>query len=296
MIDLSIIIVNFNTKQLLIDCVKSIVDSSPKVSYEIIVVDNASSDDSVKEFKSLFTASKFKIIKNEKNEGFSKANNIGIKEARGRYVLFLNSDTVVYPETLETMVKFMDKNEDAGAATCKVLLPNGKLDDASHRGFPTPWNAYWHFSGVSKLFSKSKLFAGYNLGYLDLNKVHEIDACAGAFMIVKRTAGEKVNWWDEDYFWYGDDLDLCFRLKEAGFKIYFVPDVSILHYKGASGGIKKISQNISGADKNTKKLAQRARFEAMRIFYKKHYKNKYPWFINRLVDSGIYLRQKVAFL
>lgn len=301
MLDLSVIIISYNTKQLTIDCIKSIISSAKDISYEIIVVDNNSTDGTVEliknsKLKSQNYNSKVKIIKNAKNEGFSKANNIGIKESKGRYILFLNSDTIVYPNTLETMVKFMDKNKDAGAATCKVLLPNGKIDDASHRGFPTPVNSLYYFSGVSRIFPKSKLFSGYTLGYLDLNSIHEIDALAGAFMIVRREAGEKVGWWDEDFFWYGDDLDFCFRLKKAGYKIFYVPIVSILHYKGASGGIKNISRDLSKADKETRRIAQKARFDAMRIFYNKHYKDRYPWYINHLVWGGISIRQRLSSL
>lgn len=294
MTDLSIVIISYNTKNILLDCISSIKGSiyGVKLNTEIIVVDNFSTDGSaealIKDYPSVI------LIKNKENLGFSKANNIGIKKARGRYILFLNSDTIVYKKTLETMVEFMDKNKDAGAATCKVLMPNGKLDDASHRGFPSPLNSLYYFSGLSKFFPKSKRFAGYNLSYLNLDEVHKIDACAGAFMMVRKSAGEKVRWWDEDFFWYGDDLDFCYRLKRLGYKIYYVPNVSILHYKGASGGIKSISKHLTKADKETKRLATKARFDAMRIFYNKHYKNKYSWYINLLVSGGISLRQRLS--
>src|SRR3989344_5519957 len=199
-VDVSIVIVSFNTRDLTIECIGSVVRTIKKSSYEVIVVDNNSEDDSVKEISNFkFQISNFKLIKNKENVGFSRANNIGVKEASGRFVLFLNSDTVVYGNTIDGMVEFMDWNKDAGAATCFVRLPNGKLDDAAHRGFPTPWRALSHFSGSSKIFKKSKLFAGYSLGHLDLNKTHEIDALAGAFMLVKREAGEQVGWWDEDF-------------------------------------------------------------------------------------------------
>lgn len=291
MVDLSIIIVSYNTKDFLFRCLKSVFENAPKAyTWEIIVVDNASTDGSIDVIKS----SKLKIISNEKNVGFSKANNIGVKEAKGRYILFLNSDTVVYPNTLEQMIKFVDAHKEAGAATCKVKLLNGKLDDACHRGFPTLWNSFCHFTGLSRLFIGKKLFGGYNLGWIKLRKIHQIDACAGAFMIVRKEAGVEVGWWDEDYFWYGDDLDFCYRLKEKGWKIYFVPTVSIIHYKGVSGGIKKVSKNLTTADLKTKKLAQKARFEAMRIFYSKHYRDKYPKLLSWIVDKGIFLREKIG--
>jgi hypothetical protein len=170
-------------------------------------------------------------------------------------------------------------------------MPNGQIDDASHRGFPTPWNAFVHFSGLAKIFGKTKLFGGYNLGFKNFSETHEIDALAGAFMVVRREAGEKVSWWDEDYFFYGEDLDFCYMLQQKGWKIYYVPEFSVLHYKGVSGGLKKVSKDITTADSETKKRATKARFDAMRIFYKKHYEDKYPLFITRLVYTGISLKQ-----
>lgn len=292
MIDLSIIIVSYNTKDFLKNCLDSIYQTSNNFSFEIIVVDNASNDSSAdlvsKEYKDVI------LIKNSQNLGFSKANNTGVKKSSGRYVLFLNSDTVVYENTLKYMLDFMDKNKNAGASTCKLVMPNGKIDDASHRGFPTPWNSFTHFSGLSKILGKTKLFGGYNLGYLDLKTVHKIDALAGAFMLVRRNVGQEVGWWDEDYFFYGEDLDFCYMLKQKGFEIYYVPQVSILHYKGVTGGIKKTSESITTADSQTRKKATQERFRAMRLFYKKHYEDKYPWFVTRLVYWGISLKQLIS--
>jgi len=293
MIDLSIVIVSYNTKDFLIKCLASIEETAKDFTYEIVVVDNASTDGTVDEISDI-RYQDIKIIKNKENLGFSKANNIGIRKTNGRYVLFLNADTIVYPITLKTMIDFMDKNKDAGAATCKLQMPSGKIDDATHRGFPTPWNSFCHFSGLSKIFPKVKLFGGYNLSYLDLSKTHEIDALAGAFMMVRKIAGNKVGWWDEDYFFYGEDLDFCYMLKQKGWKIYYVPEVSILHYKGVSGGIKKISKEVTTANKETRKKAQAERFKAMRIFYKKHYETKYSRIVTRLVYFGISVKKLIS--
>lgn len=292
MIDLSIIIVSYNTSDFLKECIESIRKNTNNFNYEIIVVDNNSSDDSVEIIKKKFP--QVLVIESRENLGFSKANNLGVEKSKGRYVLFLNPDTVVYKDSLFGMVKFMDEHNEAGTATCKLLMPDGRLDDASHRGFPNPWNSLSYFSGFSKLFPSSKLFGGYNLGFLDLSKTHEIDACAGAFMMVRRQAGEKIGWWDEDYFFYGEDLEFCFRLKENGWKIYFVPAFSVLHYKGVSGGIKKVSQKITTADIETKKRATNWRFSAMKIFYRKHYQSKYPFILNWLVILGINLKNWVS--
>jgi GT2 family glycosyltransferase len=292
MIDLSIIIVNYNTKEFLKNCLKSVIDSTRNISYEIIVVDNASHDGSPEMVKKEF--SNVRVIANKQNVGFSKANNQGVKiSEKSRYVLFLNSDTIVQNKVLEEMIKFMDCHKDAGAATCKLIMPNGKIDDATHRGFPTPWNAFCHFSGLSRVAPKSKIFTGYTLGWMDLGKTHEIDALAGAFMLVRRPAGEEVKWWDEDYFFYGEDLDFCFMLKQKGWKIYYVPDFFIKHFKGVSGGIKSVSKNITTASEETKIRATKSRFNAMRIFYKKHYKDQYPRIINFLVNAGISLRERL---
>lgn len=295
-IDLSVIILNYNSGDFLKNCLRSVLQSEENgFKYEVIVVDNASTDGSLKkiQYSNIQSKLKIKIIKNKKNLGFAAGNNVGIKKAEGRYILFLNPDTLVRENTFKEMIKFMDSYPQAGAATCRVELPDGRLDEACHRGFPTPWNAFCHFSGLEKLFPKSKLFSGYLLGHLSLNKIHEIDSGAGAFLIVRREAGEKINWWDEDYFWYGEDLDFCYRIKQNGWRIYFVPKVKIIHFKGVSSGIKKESAKISKASKKTKIRALKASVAVMRIFYRKHYLNKYPKLINWLVMRGIDLVEKI---
>jgi len=292
MIDLSIIIVNYNTKEFLRNCLNSVVESTKNISYEIIVVDNASRDGSVEMIGK--ECPQVRLIANKQNVGFSKANNQGVKISKeSRYVLFLNSDTIVENKTLEEMINFMDFHKDAGAATCKLVMPNGQIDDAIHRGFPTPWNALCHFSGLARIFPKSRIFSGYNLGWMNLDKAHRIDALAGAFMLVRWSAGEEAKWWDEDYFFYGEDLDFCFMLKQKGWKIYYVPEFSIKHFKGVSGGIKSVSKNITTASEETKIRATKSRFNAMRIFYRKHYQDNYPWIVNFLVNIGISLREKI---
>ncbi|MGB9911188.1 MAG: glycosyltransferase family 2 protein [Microgenomates group bacterium] len=292
-IDLSIIILNYNSGEFLENCLNSVFSSEKNgFNYEVIVVDNASTDNSIKKIEKF----KFKgliIIKNKKNLGFSAGNNIGVKKAKGRYLLFLNPDTLVKKNTFKEMIKFMDDHPEVGVATCRVELPNGKMDEACHRGFPTPWNAFCHFSGLEKLFPKSRIFSGYILGWKPLNEAHEIDAGAGAFLIVRREAGEKINWWDEDYFWYGEDLDFCYRIKKLGWKIYYFPKVKIIHFKGITSGIRKESQKISLANKETKIKAIKASTSAMRIFYRKHYLNKYPRFITWLVLKGIDILEKI---
>lgn len=303
-IDLSIVIVTYNSFETIKQCVDSVEKTIKKNSFEIVVIDNDSKDDTSelarnleKQYKNLL------FIKNKENCGFSKANNIGIKHTSGRFLLFLNPDTLVYKNTIDGMIDFMDKTTNAGAATCFVELKNGKLDDSCHRGFPTPWRSSCYFMGLSRLFPKSKLFAGYNMTYLDLEKTHEIDSLAGSFMITRREVGEKLGWWDEDFFFYGEDLDFCFRIKQLGYKVYFVPSYRALHYKGVSSGIKKVSKEISKATRETRLFATRHRFNAMRIFYNKHYEERYPkvvtWLVYKAIDlkkwfGSSYLKEKTS--
>lgn len=294
MTELSIIILNYNTKILTLDAISSIEKNYPKEvmsgKFEVIVTDNASSDGSIaafQEYKKKTKITSFHIVDNEGNIGFSAGNNIGVSKALGKYILFLNSDTIVYPKTLQYMLGFMKKNPDAGAATCKLINRDGEIDFNCHRGFPTPWNSLCYFSGLTHLFPHSRFFAGYTQGWKDMDTTHVVDAIEGAFMLISRKVGEKVHWWDEDYFFYGEDLQLCFDIKKLGYKIYYVPQVSIMHIGGVSSGIKKETQNVSTATHDTKRRIQLARFDAMKLFYKKNYVNKYPKIVTWLVIKGI---------
>src|SRR5258706_7070535 len=290
---LSIIILNYNTKRIALEAVASIeVNYAKEVAsgeFQIILTDNKSPDKSLELFLDYKKKTKtmfFDVVDNGGNIGFAKGNNKGIPYAKGRYVLFLNPDTIVYPKTLTRMVEFMDTTPDAGAATCRVETRDREIDEASHRGFPTPWNAFTHFSGLEKVFPHSRLFAGYISGWENLEKIHTIPAVVGAFLFVRKSVGEKIGWWDEDYFFYGEDLQFCYDIWQAGYKIYYVPDVKILHLGGVSSGIKKHSQNITTANRKTRANAQGWRFDAMRIFYKKNYAKHNP-LISWIVMKGI---------
>jgi len=297
--NLSIIIISYNTKKLLIDCLQSIEESEKsknrKLGMEVIIVDNHSTDgtrECLKEIKdNQFKNFTIKTIFNQENVGWAKANNQGIRESGGEYLLFLNPDTIVLPFALTKLYHSMEKDPQVGIATGRINLANGQFQKECHRGFPTPWNSFCHFTGMDRIFPKSRLFAGYFLGYLPLDVDHEIDACTGAFMMVKRKVGEKIGWWDEDYFWYGEDLDICYRTKKAGFKTMYYPYLCIIHYHGASSGI--IKETKSKANAKTKKMAALASTKAMRTFYQKHYQKKYPTIINKLTISGINLLEKI---
>lgn len=296
-IDVSIVVLNYNTKDFLLKCLQSIKESSLSgINTEVVVVDNASNDGSVESITSTTGIKSItsRIIENKKNVGFSAGNNIGVKHATGRYVLFLNPDTVLPKNALRIMYEFMEEHKDVGVASPRLQLADGTLDEASHRGFPTPWNAFCHFSGLRKLFPKSRIFAGYTLGWLlDDKESHEVDSVSGAFFFVRKEAGEEVSWWDEDYFWNADDLDFCFRLKEKRWKIMFVPQIMVLHYRGVASGIKGHSRTISTATQETRVRAAYASTEAMRIFYKKHYARKYPKVVMGLVLFGVSVLEKI---
>ncbi len=283
-VNLSIIILNYNTSDLLRQCLASI----PKEpDYEVIVVDNASSDNSVAMVKANFPNAK--IIQSQTNLGYTKGNNLAKGKVSGDYVLFLNSDTKLEKDTLPTMVDFMDTDPKIGIATCLTLLPSGQLYYASHRGFPTPWNSFCYFTGLAKLFPKSKLFAGYTASYLPVNTVHEIDACSGTFLLIRKPLLDEIGWFDEDYFSYGEDIELCYQVKNRGFKVMFNPKVSLTHYWGASSGLKSTSKNVSTATSENRLRWNNARYQAMKIFFDKHYKNRYPFFVPPLIYLAISL-------
>lgn len=284
---LSIIILNHNTSELLKQCLSSIPSDNET---QIIVVDNASTDDSVEMVKKNF--SKVELILNPENNGYTRGNNMARKAVKGDYVLFLNSDTKMFSDTLPEILKLMDSDERIGISTPFIKLVNGKPYYGSHRGFPTPWNSLCYFSGLAKLFPQSKLFAGYTATYLSLTTTHEIDACSGTFLLIRKNLLDQIGWFDEDYFSYGEDLEMCFRIKELGYKIMFDPDAELIHYWGASSGLTKSTEKLSQSDQATKEKWSQARYEAMKIFYDKHYCKQYPKIVRALIFFGIDLMSK----
>jgi len=264
---------------------------------EIIVVDNGSTDDSIKminEFKKLTNSKSksvnpliFKLIENKENVGFAGGNNVGLKIANGRYILFLNSDTEIFPGSLKEAIDFMDSDKTIGAMTPKTVLYSGKMDPDCHRGFPTPWASLTYFLGLEKLFPKSRLFGQYHKFYENLDKPHEIDAGFGTFMLIRKEVYEAIGGWDESYFFYGEDLDYFYRIKQAGWKVMFYPKILLKHHKGGSSGLRKESKKITLASRETRIKTARASIRAMEIFYKKFYKDKYPNWLTFLVLSAI---------
>lgn len=279
MIKLSIIIVNFNVKAFLQNCLLSVRKSLEDIPSEIIVVDNASDDGSVEIIKKNFPD--VKLIELSENLGFSKANNIGLKIAKGEYICLLNPDTIVEEDTFNTMIRFMESHPEAGMAGCKILNPDGTFQLACRRSFPTPWVAFTKIFGLSALFPKSKLFARYNITYLDENQTYEVDAISGSFMFLRRDVYEKVGGLDESFFMYGEDLDWCFRIKEAGFKIYYVHSTKIIHFKGESTKRSNIDE-------------VKHFYNAMRLFVRKHFSGSF--LMELILQFAINARSALAFL
>lgn len=275
--DLSVVIVSYNVSSFLDQALTTIEDSARGFEHEVFVVDNASSDDSVAMAGKKHP--KVHVIVNTENLGFAKANNRALKEVSGRYVLLLNPDTVLRHDTLRIMVEFLDTHQDAGAAGCKVINPDGSLQLACRRGFPTPGVAFFKMVGLANLFPKSKKFGAYNLTYLDPDTVAEVDAISGSFMMLRKEILDTVGLLDEVYFMYGEDLDYCYRIKEAGWKIFYVPSTEIIHFKGESTKSVPTMQSIHTF------------YNAMDIFVNKHYSNRSLFLFPRwLLMTGIYSR------
>lgn len=288
-LDLSIIILNYNTKNLLRDCLRSVLQTKKDgFRWEIIVVDNNSEDGSAVMVRKEFP--KVKLIESQKNLGFAGGNNLGLKKAKGKYILFLNSDTQVKPQAFKEMIAFMEKNPQVGASTPKTILFSGGMDPDCHRGFPTPWASFCYFFGLEKLFPKSRLFGQYHKLYLDLAEPHEIDAGFGTFMIIRRKVLDQVGHWDESYFFYGEDLDLFYRIKKGGWKVMFYPKPLVTHYKGASSGLRRESREVSRAGRKIRIKVAKASVKAMEIFYRKFYQDKYPRLLTWVVILGIRIR------
>lgn len=280
-VPISIIILSYNTRDLLVRCISSVYTAqTSRDTWEIIVVDNASTDDSVVEIKRIFPL--VHIIENKKNIGFAAGNNIGIKRAKGSIILLLNSDTEVTVGAIQETARYLVHQPEAGAATCMLTRPDGSMDPACHRGFPTPGASFAYFLGFEKIFPKSTRFGRYHMGYKDMSQPHEIDSPSGAFFMIKKSIIKKVGLLDERFFMYGEDIDWAYRIKKAGLRILFYPYVSVLHKKWQSG---------KGHEDEKRRITSAIYFyEAMQLFYKKQYQKKYPLPISVLILGILTIR------
>lgn len=285
---ISVIILSYNVRDLLKKAIQAVYDTYKVPGLQIIVVDNASSDDSVAMVKKTFP--KVDMVTSDTNTGFAAGNNLAKKITKGDIVLFLNPDTEVQENAIKKCSEILHEKDELGAITCKVMLPNGKIDYSCHRGLPTVWNTFCYWLGLSKMFPKSKTFAGYEATYLDTNTSHYIDCISGTFLMIKRKVLDKINWWDEDYWWNGEDIEFCYRVKKTGYKIWYEPSVHMMHYKGSSSGLWSTSKVV--VPKETKIKAAKSAARAMRIFTNKHWKELGPWYIMIFVKFGITLLEK----
>ncbi len=278
---LSVIIVNYNVRHFLEQCVQSVSKALQGIEGEIFVVDNNSVDGSVEMIREKFP--EVKLIANKNNAGFSKANNQAIRIAQGEYVLLLNPDTVVEEDTFSTCIEFMDSMPDAGALGVKLIDGKGNFLPESKRGLPTPQVAFFKIFGLARLFPKSKFFGKYHLGYLDKEETNEIEILSGAFMFMRKKALDKAGFLDEDFFMYGEDIDLSYRISQAGYKIYYHPKTRIIHYRGES--TKKSSINYVFVF-----------YQAMIIFANKHFSQKNARLFSLFIKSAVYLRAAFSVL
>jgi GT2 family glycosyltransferase len=285
-LELSIIILNYNTAALLDDCLKSLGKVRREADFEIIVADNGSTDSSTQMLSEKYPG--VKLVKNGANLGFAKGNNAARGLTKGEFVLFLNTDTLVKKETLAMSLAYLRKNKQVGALTCKLVLPDGTLDKDARRSFPTPWVAFTHLVlPLDGLFPKSKLFARYWYGYKSPDEVHQTDVIQGAFFLVRKEVLDNAGWFDEDYFLDGEDIDLCWKIKQLGWKIVYYPKVEIIHLKGITKGKnKKTLRKVSLKEKMKFRMSG---VNSMEIFYRKRLWPEYPLLLNYLVIVGIKL-------
>jgi len=288
--ELSVVILSYNTKSITHNCLSALYKSliTSDISSEIIIIDNNSNDgskDMIEHFSKNHSSKKIliKTIFNNKNKGYSFANNQGLKFAKGKNILFINSDTIIRKISWIKLLTFLNSDSKYAVITVKVTLPSGKIDPASHRGFPTIWNSFCYFSGLENIFGKlpiiGRFFCGYHLLNLNLNSVHEIDSPSGTFYFAKSNIVKKMNGFDESFFMYGEDVDLSYRIKNQRYKIIYYPYYSVLHIKSVSG-LKKENNIIRSSTRQNF-------YTAMKIFYDKHYSKKHSYFINKLVHFFI---------
>jgi GT2 family glycosyltransferase len=302
-VDLSIVIVTYNGREVALQTLRSFqqaIAADPEHAFEVIVVDNASQDGVADAVANTDWAPvPVRLIRNDQNLGYAVANNMGYEASAGRYLLFSNPDIEVNDRTLPTLLALMDAQPEVGACTPFLeLVKTGGIDWGAHRGFPTPWASFSYMSGLARLTRSSKrlsrLFGRYHLLDRDLTRAHPVDAIRGGFFFVRREVFEAAGRWDEDYFMYGEDLDLCYVIKGLGHEIMFYPQARALHYHGLTTGLKAHSQAQSSVDAEARHRAYAAFYDTMKIFYDKHYRRRYGPVIRWLIFAAIDARKAIG--
>ena len=272
---LSIIIISYNVKYFLEQCLCSVTAAVSEFEVEIIVIDNCSSDDSIAYLQPHFPQVKY--IQNKTNEGFAKANNRALQQASGDYILFLNPDTILAEDTLTSCVSFFQNHKNAGAVGVRMIDGSGAFLPESKRSFPSPMVSFYKLVGLSSLFSSSQYFGRYALGYLSETEVHKVDVIAGAFMMIPKKVLDITGGFDEQFFMYAEDIDLSYRIQKSGYHNYYLGNITIVHFKGES--TKKGSFNYV-----------QAFYNAMLLFVKKWYRGGSAWFLRQGLQIGITTR------
>lgn len=277
-IDLSIIIINYMTYDKTVNTIESIIKYTEKITYEIILVDNGSKNND-KQLLSSYCKTKPQIlfIPSKTNLGFGRGNNLALKYANGAYICFLNSDTELTKNSFYEGINYLITHTDVGAIGPRLIDINGNLDHGCMRGFPTLRDSLYYFLKLEKLTGNKKKYGGYKLSYLSEHQVNDVDVISGAFFLTSKFILDKIGSFDEAFFMYGEDIDLCYRIKQEGYKIIYNPNLgNVIHYKGESGKKRKIKTLFHF-------------YDAMVIFYKKHYKKRHNSIINIIVYTSIYL-------
>lgn len=279
--DISIIIVNYNVRYFLSTCLQSVEKGIESIDAEVFVVDNNSTDDSVEMLRNEFPW--VRLIANKDNRGFSRANNQAIERATGRYILLLNPDTIVEESCFRKCIDFMDSDSNVGGLGVKMIDGSGRFLPESKRGLPTPLVSFYKIFGLSKLFPKSRIFGKYHLGYLDTDKINDVDVLSGAFMLLRKSLIDRIGGLDEDFFMYGEDIDLSYRITSSGHRNIYFPETSIIHFKGES--TKKSSVNYVLVF-----------YRAMIIFARKHFSSQNASIFSMLINMAVYFRATIALL
>ncbi len=269
----SVLITSYGDTPFLSDCFDSLKDSYPNLE---VILKNQKSNTS--DATSTLINEKYpwiQIIEGE-NNGLSAGFNECVKKSTGEYLLFLGSDARPYAGTIEGIMRFLQNNSDVGAATAELILADGSIDMDAHRAFPTPWISFTRLFGLQKMFPTSKLFNGYFLPDRDMNNPHEIDLCISHFMMMPRKVYDEIGSFDEKFFLYGEDVDYCYRIKEAGHKIMYLPQFKSKHLKGVGVGIRNTTRDLVKKPLDHRIRMQKLTTESMKIFVKKHYYKKYP--------------------
>jgi GT2 family glycosyltransferase len=274
-VDLSVIIVSFNSAGDLPACFEAMSRSTNGVDYEVIVVDNASADGAVQLIEERFPH--VRVVANRENTGFARAANMGAAGSRGRHLILLNPDTELQDGALERCVAYLDQHPDVGIVTARVNNPDGTLQRACRRSIPTPKVAFFRLSGLSKIWKSHPAAGAYNVAWADPDETMEVEAVSGSFMMVRREAWEKVGGMDERYFLYGEDLDICLEVSRAGYRIVYYPEAVVVHHKGKSS-------------RQARRRANREFHRAMNLFHRKHFADNTPGLLNLLILGGISLR------